>query len=104
MPDELGPSEKDHLWRCVIKSNMRKDMSSPPRWNHKLSSGAAFFRISGIASVMTSAAAYTSISPRAISKMAFQMTDSSATTDFGRAVPRDLEYWETKYESFRNDG
>jgi hypothetical protein len=41
---------------------------------------------------MTCPAAYTSISPRAISKMAFQITDSRATTDFGRAVPRDLEY------------
>jgi len=42
---------------------------------------------------MRLAAANTSICPRAIFKIAVQITDSRATTDLGRAVPRLLEYW-----------
>ena len=92
MRDERGHCEKDYLRKWIIGSNKNRGMGSELRLNHNASSAAVLFRIPGIALAMTCPAAYTSISPRAISKIAFQITDSRATTDFGRAVPRDLEY------------
>ena len=88
----------------MIKCNTTKVIGTKPRLNHNLSSSAAASRIAGMASVMTCAAAYMSVSPRAISKMAFQITDSRATTEFGWAVPRDLAYWEGKYEYIMIEG
>jgi len=97
MRDELGHRERDQLQRRIIESNENGKLSDEPKWNHNLSSGAVLLKISGMASEMTRAAAYTSISPRAISKMAFHMTDSRAATEVGRAVPSDLEYCGANY-------